>query len=42
MREESFKTDRMLTEGLDEITPGMAETLDPNMMGALRTFQAGK
>ena len=42
MREESFKTDRMLTEGLDEITPGMTETLDPNMMGALRTFQAGK
>jgi len=42
MREESFKTDRMLTEGLDEMTPGATEALDPNMMGALRTFQAGK
>tara|TARA_R100001163_G_scaffold22747_1_gene19211 strand:+ start:1326 stop:1772 length:447 start_codon:yes stop_codon:yes gene_type:complete len=42
MREESFKTDRLLTEGLDEMTPGMTDTLDQNMMGALRTFEAGK
>ena len=42
MREQDYKTDRMLTEGLDDITPGMTDTLDPNMMGALRTFQAGK
>jgi len=42
MREESYKTDRLLTEGLDEMTPGMTDTLDPNMMGALGTFEAGK
>jgi len=42
MREESYKTDRMLTEGLDEMTPGATGALDPNMMGALRTFEAGK
>ena len=42
MREESYKTDRLLTEGLDEMTPGMTDTLDQNMMGALGTFEAGK
>ena len=41
MREESFKTDRMIADMASQ-TPGLTEALDPNMMGALGTFEAGK
>lgn len=41
MREQGFKTDRMIADMASQ-TPGMTEVLDPNMMGALGTFEAGK
>ena len=41
MREQGFKTDRMIADMATE-PPGMTATLDPKMMGALRTFEAGK
>lgn len=41
MREQGFKTDRMIADMASQ-TEGMKELLDPNMMGALGTFQAGK
>ena len=38
MREESFKTDRMLTEGLDEITPGMTRNIGSKYDGCFKNI----